>query len=416
MGLSPKQRQSIIGSTARVNIFEGPVRSGKTLAGNLRFAEFAYHVGRTQRHNSLITGKTQETAEANVVNDLLAMFPGNTSYVKGMLTLFGHRCRVCGVNDAAAEGRIRGGTYIGWYADEVTLYPKSFFDMGRTRLSPSRAMMLGTCNPDSPYHYLKTEWIDQQNGRDCKVFSFVIDDNPSLTPEFVESLKRDYTGLFYQRFIDGKWCVAHGVIYDCWDQRNECQAMPGNAELIVVSSDYGVNNPTTFGMHCLCRGAWYRTKEYYWDSEREKRRKTDEEYAADFDNFCGKAMPDAVVVDPSATSWALLLERRGYNVVLANNDVVPGIRTLSSMMARGQYKAMTPACPDFMRERGLYVWDSKASLRGIDSPLKQNDHTMDDARYFAMYVAGPETESYPVAFDTRSRGGKYDHILREMGA
>lgn len=413
MPLSRKQIQSIVGSVARVNIFEGPVRSGKTMSANLRTAEFTYHVARHQRELGLITGKTQETAEANVVNPLLAWFPSHARYVKGRLTLFGHEARVCGVNDAAAEGRIRGGTFIYWYADEVTLYPQNFFDMGRTRLSPPGALALATCNPDSPYHYIKREWIDKQHERDCKVFSFVIDDNPSLTPEYVESLKRDYTGVFYDRFILGKWVIASGLIYGCWDERrNECAGVPGRAEAIIVSVDYGVTNPTVFGKHCYCRGTWYRSEEYYWDSEREKRRKTDDEYADDFDKFCGRDVPEAVIVDPSAASLALALENRGYNVVPANNDVVLGIRTLSTMMARGEYKVVAAACPDFLRERAQYVWDPKAALRGIDAPLKVNDHAMDDARYFAMYVAGPE--KIPAVHEYGTTGGRFDHIIREM--
>ena len=243
--------------------------------------------------------------------------------------------------------------------------------------------------------------------------SFVIDDNPALTPEYVESLKRDYTGGFYDRFILGKWVIASGLIYGCWDERrNECAGVPGRAEAIIVSVDYGVTNPTVFGKHCYCRGTWYRSEEYYWDSEREKRRKTDDEYADDFDKFCGRDVPEAVIVDPSAASLALALENRGYNVVPANNDVVLGIRTLSPMMARGEYKVVAAACPDFLRERAQYVWDPKAALRGIDAPLKVNDHAMDDARYFAMYVAGPE--KIPAVHEYGTTGGRYDHVIREM--
>jgi len=413
MPLSSKQRQAILESTARVNIFEGPVRSGKTHAANLRLAEYVYNFARHQMAHGLITGKTQETAESNVVDQLLAWFPGAAKYVKGRLTLFGHYARVCGVNDAAAEGRIRGSTYIYWYADELTLYPQSFFDMGRTRLSPPGAVALGTCNPDSPYHYLKREWIDKRAERDCKVFSFVIDDNPSLTPDYVVSLKRDYTGVFYQRFILGRWVIASGVIYDCWDeQRNECAGVPGRTEAVIVSVDYAVTNPTVFGKQCYCRGVWYRADEYYWDSEREKRRKTDDEYADDFDAFCGSDVPEAVVMDPSAASLALVLVNRGYNVVLANNEVILGIRTLSTMIARGEYKAVADKCPDFLRERAQYVWDPKAALRGIDAPLKQNDHAMDDARYFAMHVAGPE--KLPSIRNYGETGGRFDHLVKEM--
>jgi len=41
-------------------------------------------------------------------------------------------------------------------------------------------------------------------------------------------------------------------------------------------------------------------------------------------------------------------------------------------------------CEKTIEELGIYVWDPKASDRGEDAPLKDNDHCMDAMRYFVM--------------------------------
>jgi len=41
------------------------------------------------------------------------------------------------------------------------------------------------------------------------------------------------------------------------------------------------------------------------------------------------------------------------------------------------------SCEDTIREFALYRWDDK---EGCDAPIKENDHAMDDIRYFVTAV------------------------------
>src|ERR1700724_394600 len=91
-----------------------------------------------------------------------------------------------------------------------------------TRMSPEGARLYGTTNPDSPYHWLKTDYLDNHDLRAKNLLwsaHFTMADNPNLTPEFVEAQHRLYRGFFHQRFIQGRWVLAEGVIYkDSWSE------------------------------------------------------------------------------------------------------------------------------------------------------------------------------------------------------
>jgi hypothetical protein len=45
--------------------------------------------------------------------------------------------------------------------------------------------------------------------------------------------------------------------------------------------------------------------------------------------------------------------------------------------------SFSKSCTDTLREFTLYAWDQRA---GRDQPIKENDHAMDDIRYFTATV------------------------------
>ena len=117
-----------------------------------------------------------------------------------------------GVNDSRAESKIRGMTLQGALCDELTLFTEDFFAMLLSRLSMPGAKLFGSTNPDNPNHWLMEKYIKRQGELDMLVMKFLIDDNTSLDPEYVSQLKKEYTGVYYDRFILGKWVVADGII------------------------------------------------------------------------------------------------------------------------------------------------------------------------------------------------------------
>ncbi len=342
--------------------------------------------------NLVIVGRTNDTIKRNIIDEILN-FPGIRAYYypgKRELHVEGRLVYCIGANDERAEGKIRGPTFSGAYVDEATLIPESFFKMLLSRLTKDGSYLIATTNPDSPYHWLKRDYIDRMDKLDLNVFNFKMDDNPSLSENYIENLKKEYTGLWYKRFIEGEWCLAEGTVYSFFDESiHVLNEAPSYAKYYICGIDYGTTNPTAFvllGFNDDVQPCIWVEKEYYFDSRKEGYQKTDAEYASDFMDFMSDYPIKAVYLDPSAASFRLELRRRVPGICLkdAKNEVADGIRVVSLRLATGDLK-VCKRCKNLIQEFQSYVWDSKKSERGIDEPKKENDHGLDALRY-AIYT------------------------------
>ena len=374
--LYPKQKKAIESCNARINLLEGSVRSGKTHGSYEWWARYLLH--NAPDGDLLMTGKTLKALERNVLIPLQDYIPLKYSLHKKQAQILGKRVHLEGANDKQAEGKIRGMTIAGHYGDEVTLWPESYFVQSLARMSVSGAKMICTTNPDSPYHWLKKDWIDADKGVITQ--KLTIDDNIHLGSDFVESLKREYTGLFYRRYIEGLWVVAEGAVYDMYEPDYHAVKELPKMVRYFVGVDYGTNNPTVFLLIGQCQsGEFYVCKEYYHDGG-EGRQKTDAEYVNELKSFLPKQYEN-IVIDPSASSFILACTRAGIKKIRkANNAVVDGIRSVSSLLAN-DLLFCHKSCKNVNREFQAYSWDSKAQEKGEDKPIKENDHTMDALRY-----------------------------------
>lgn len=382
--LSDKQLDSYQNSTARINIFEGPVRAGKSFIALLRWLEFC----RSGPPGALIIcGRTDKTIKRNIINPLQAMVGSAVQYSigKGEVQLYNRLMYVVGANDERAAAKIQGSEFAGALIDELSLMPESFVKMLLSRLSIKGAKLFGSTNPDSPYHWLKTDFIDRKEELDCKVFSYSIDDNPSLDEEYKKQLKREYQGLWYKRYIEGLWVVAEGAVYDFFDEKQHViDFPPGPATKYYVGVDYGTQNPCVFVLigynPSMYPNIWCE-KEYYYDARKTMRQKSDYEYAQDFIKFLDGITPDTIFIDPSAASFKVELRRSGLsNIRDAVNDVLPGIRFQGQLLSNGTYKICSQ-CTETIKEYSNYVWDEKASRSGDEKPVKKFDHCQDAQRY-----------------------------------
>ena len=209
---------------------------------------------------------------------------------------------------------------------------------------------------------------------------FTMDDNPSLSDEVRERYRRLYSGVFYERFILGKWVAAEGLVYPMFsEEKHVAKPLPESFEKYAVSCDYGTVNPSSFGLWGKCGEVWYRISEYYYSSKREGMSRTDEEHYEGLRRLIGGRRVLGVIVDPSAASFIECIRRHGeFPVIPAKNDVVSGIRRCSDALRDGRLM-FGQDCADTLREFSLYRWDES---RGGDVPIKENDHAMDDMRYF----------------------------------
>jgi len=383
--LSPKQIESYRHSNARLNLWEGSVRSGKTFISIIRFLK-ALQQGPPGL--AMIIGVSRDSIQRNILTELCALVGAPCPTPKtGQINLLGRTIFLVGANDERAQRRIQGSTLAIAYVDELTLIPQGFFKMLLSRLSVKGAQLFGSTNPDSPFHWLKTDFLSKTD-LDMSVHHFKLEDNPSLSEAYVNNLKKEYTGLWYKRYINGEWVLAEGTVYDFFDEEDHVIDLPpGIAEYYVIGIDYGTSNPTTFSLIGYSRKVWpnvWLEREYYFDSKKKGHQKTDTDYVEDLIKFIGDKVVRCIYVDPSAASFKLEMMRQGLGGVIdADNDVINGIRYQSKLLSNGTYKVCR-CCSNAIREYQTYRWDEKASLKGEDKPIKEHDHSLDGQRY-ALY-------------------------------
>jgi len=377
-------------------IFDGAIRSGKTVVGSFSYVEWAMTT--FQNGEFALCGKTIKSLRRNVVGPLKKVLAGRGYTVKDnksdnelRISKGGNECLfyLFGGKDEASQDLIQGVTLCGIFFDEMALQPESFVSQGIARCSVEGSKIWGNCNPSGPYHYIKTELIDKAEEKNVLHIHFEIEDNLTLSKKIIERYKRMYSGVFYKRFILGLWVAAEGIIYDMFDELLHVVKEVPKHRKKAVSIDYGTQNPTAFGMFTwttvedVCK-----TKEYHYSGRDTNRQKTDSEYAADLIVFVDGELSTKIYVDPSAASFKAELRKQGFtNVRNAKNDKLDGIRFVSTMLTTEKFTTHE-SCKETIKERGSYLWCPKAQQRGEDDPIKEYDHHMDVDRYFLFSEFG----------------------------
>lgn len=370
-----------------VLICDGSVRSGKSLSMTVGFILWA--MASFDGKMFAICGKTVESLRRNIVLNLRDWLPKDFSIVEkraenkiiistktneNYFFLFGGK-------DESSYTLIQGITLAGALLDEVALMPKSFVDQALARCSVTGSKIWFNCNPEGPMHWFYQDWIkdDKSLEKNALHIHFTMEDNLSLDPKIKTRYERMFEGVFYDRYIRGLWVVAEGLIYPMFGDHCISKTEPRQYTRYIASMDYGIQNPTSIGIWGLCDGVWYRVKEFYHSGRETGKQRTDQQYYDDLEALAGDLPVEKLIIDPSATSFiALVNQKKRFKVWRANNDVIDGIQHVASCLQEGTIK-INDCCGNAIREFGLYRWDEKSTE---DKPIKDNDHAMDDIRYF----------------------------------
>lgn len=386
-------------------IADGAIRSGKTVAMSLGFVFWAMETFEGQ--NFIMAGKTIGSFKRNVLSNLKLMLTSRGYHWKhhvseNMLevtrkdrTNYFH---MFGGRDESSQDLVQGITAAGCFLDEVALMPESFVNQVTGRCSVEGRKMWFNCNPAGPMHWFKTGWIDNRKKKKLVYLHFTMDDNLSLSEAIKADYRSMYAGVFFLRYIKGLWAVAEGLIYTMCTDKNyyEDEERPIALKSIsqkYITVDYGTSNP------CVFLEIWddgetvWADREYRWDSRSEEARrtgnpqKTDAQYADDMEEFMGREPEDQcpIVVDPSAASFIAELQKRGFYVIPADNEVLDGIRATATLLAQ-DYLKINKNCKGLRSEMQSYVWDDKAAQRGEEKPVKQLDHGPDALRYYIKTI------------------------------
>lgn len=389
-------------------ICDGAVRSGKTLCMGISFICWAFSA--FSDRSFALCGKTIRSVRRNMVTELLPVlrelgFRAEDRVSRNEIVLSNGRVKnrfyLFGGKDEASAALIQGMTLAGVLFDEVALMPRSFVEQALARCSVSGAKFWFNCNPENPGHWFYREWIEKAAERNALYLHFTMEDNPSLSESTRERYRKLFSGVFYQRFVEGKWVAAQGLVYP-YAEGLLCDVPGGEWEDWAVSCDYGTVNPASFGLWGLQKGCWYRVEEYYYASRRTGEQRTDEEHYRALEQLCGDRHVRRVVVDPSAASFLTVIARHGrFQPIPAKNDVLDGIRQVGTALKEGRIR-ICKSCADTAREFSLYRWNDDLAR---DAPVKENDHAMDDIRYFVSTLLEPGEQGSPFCAVTQNEEG-----------
>lgn len=382
-------------------IADGAIRSGKTwsmIEGFLLWSQSQF-----SNKMFIIAGRSIMSLKRNVVFPMLQILSNNFKWTynynrsENFIKIGTNVYYLFGASSESSQDVLQGMTAAGCYADEVALFPKSFVEQMIGRCSVEGSKLWFNCNPANPRHFIKTEFIDKAEEKHLLHLNFTMKDNPTLSPKIMARYERMYSGVFYQRFILGRWVLAEGIIYQMYEDALE-ETYEGERIDYRLSIDYGTQNPFAAMKWVKDReGVWHIIEEYYYSGREQGHQKTDADYVQDMVLFTedGKDNDIVVYVDPSAVSFITALRRcteRNFRVVEANNEVINGIRETSTCLQKsvGLVK-VSENCKRTIEEFGMYVWDEKSDS---DKPVKENDHAMDAIRYFVhtMNLYRPEQE------------------------
>lgn len=374
-------------------IADGSVRSGKTVSMSISFVFWA--MATFTDCNFALCGKTVRSCRRNVIKPLINMlkhrYDIKDKRSENLLIISkdgkSNTFYIFGGKDESSQDLIQGVTLAGVLLDEVALMPRSFVEQALARCSVEGARFWFNCNPDNPNHWFYREWVLKAPEKHALRLKFLMDDNLSLSDKVKQRYYSLYQGTFYRRFILGEWVIAEGLVYQDYNDHIKDKLWDGNPDELVgtwyISMDYGTINPCSMGLWCVTDNEAIRVDEYYYNSRKEGYQRTDEEHYAELEKLAGDRYIERVIIDPSAASFKATIKRHGkFYVKSAKNDVINGIRTTSQMLSNGRIK-IGVKCKASQEEFGMYRWDDKAE---VDKVVKENDHAMDDIRYFAYTV------------------------------
>ena len=392
---SKKQQEFLFAQDKRLNFLTGSVRSGKTHISLLKFAVDVV-ANSPQGSEFLFSGKTLTTLKRNCLGTLETLvgasnFKYSTSSKEGML--FGRKVYLEGANDESAENKIRGMTLTGAYCDEITLMPENFVQMLLSRLSKPKARLYATCNPDNPDHYIKKNYIDNRE-LNCAVWDFALTDNTFLDEEYIENITKEYTGVFFQRYILGQWVRAEGLVYPKFannsnDYMLEDDFNYSNIITANIGVDFGGNgSATTF----VCTGFTKRFEcAIILEAERHAQELSPdelEELYVDFVQRCtntyGKIMPtyadSAEQILIRGLRNSARLKGCKTNVMNAKKmAILDRIQLVNKLISLGRFK-VNRRCSTVTKALQTAVWNEKVNDERLDNGSTDID-TLDAMEY-----------------------------------
>ena len=378
--LTPSQTECVrrvLEEQTRNYFWGGSIRSGKTVGACLAIILYQSIFDST---DFFLAGKSLGSVNRNVIPYMKAWTKQLSIPSKHIRSAESPRFLVgsntfylFGGNDVSSADTVQGLTAAGGIIDEGTLVPDNFFQALQGRCSVTGSKIITTFNKQSPFHWLKKDYIDvaQENG--YAVLDSHISENHHLAREVVSQIARTMYGHFAARWIDNRWAAASGLVYPVFQTVTGTSGR-GDA----VSVDWGWNTTCALLWQRQASGGYVIAQEHYHRSDREGSL-PEEKHLDLIEGKWGAPNGRLMVVDPSAPAFIWKAQQRGWAAIPGDNDIDRGINLVGSVLNNGSLKIDEDGCPWTLAEMGSYAFNPKT-----DKPIKVFDHAMDAKRYGAM--------------------------------
>ncbi len=378
-------------------IADGAIRSGKTVSMSLSFVLWAMES--FNGHNFAMCGKTVGSFRRNVLATLKLTLAARGYTVEDkrsenlvIVTKNGveNYFYIFGGKDERSQDLIQGITLAGVFFDEVALMPESFVNQATGRCSVDGSKFWFNCNPASPSHWFKVNWIDRAHEKNILYLHFTMDDNLSLSERVKERYRAMYSGVFFQRYILGLWVIAEGLVYSMFDKDKHVIKVDIERKKnykYFVSIDYGTVNPFAVNIYAFDGYRSIQIDELHYDGRKSGRIDNEAYYKMLCDKI-GDMPIEKIIVDPSASGFIATVQKYGkYIVEGANNDVLVGIQEVTKYYNLGLLK-IHESCEESIKEKYAYSWDDKnLDTTGNEKVIKVQDHHSDAERYYVRMIA-----------------------------
>ena len=388
-----KQKEYFENASCRYNFAIGAVRSGKSYGSLFVIPKLIMRM-KTLDGLVVVLGNTRGTLQRNIIKPLQEVWGSllvsdiNSHNISKM---FGETAYCLGANNIKQVNQLRGMSIKICIGDEVPTWEQEVWEMLKSRLDKPYSRFHGTGNPDIPTSHIKKFIDNKDDANDIYSQHYTIYDNPFLDPAVVRDLENSYPkgSVWYRRLILGEWVRAEGLIYSNFIHSNKddgghivrSEQIPYGNEY-VISVDYGTSNKTSAGLWRIVQGVAYRIKEYVYEGKTQGQI-DDKEHTDNIINLAKSVdgvYPNAqVIIDPNAASLITSMRKySGMQILGADNSVIEGIRNTFSLISNNRI-FIQEDCINILQELETYSWDDKSHE---ERPLKENDHSVDDFRYF----------------------------------
>ena len=427
-------------------VVSGPAGTGKSRGCLERCYAIAYHWPGSR---GLIARKTRAslTNTTLVTFGQLVLLPEDAVRMtyKGVTFPNGSRIDFGGLDKSS---RIMSSEYDWIYIPEATEVTEADWESLTTRLRWGHVpyqQLFADCNPGPPTHWLKR----RANAKKTLMLESRHEDNPRLwttfdqwrstlspiekrrhaavepwqgeswTPDGLKYIAKldALSGARYLRLRKGIWAAAEGMVYETyaaavhmiprWLDEDETVPVIKPHWTRIWSIDFGFSNPFVWQAWAVDPdGRMYRYREIYTTG------KLVEDLARQIKALCkaeNEPKPAAIVCDHDAEDRATFERHMGMPTVPAYKAVSPGIQAVQKRLRlAGDGKprlyflrdslvevdpmlldARKPTCTE--EEIEAYVWpkldsQKESSQKRADTPVKIDDHGMDDMRYAVAAV------------------------------